>query len=85
MSEFSEESNLKLTALVVADQPRVAPTPVQIQSEWVLKTRDRFAQRCLPLLMAEQARWTVTHPGRVSATWMDLRELVLPRTLATTS
>lgn len=47
--------------------PELAPAP--ITREWMSSTRDGFANRCLPLLVANQAGWLVTTPHTVVATW----------------
>ncbi|SOX56704.1 hypothetical protein MAAFP003_5412 [Mycobacterium ahvazicum] len=36
---------------------------------WMDSTHDRFANRCLPLLMANQAGWLVLNTARVRARW----------------
>jgi hypothetical protein len=51
----------------VGATPELSPAP--IQREWMTKTRDGFANRCLPLLIANQAGWFVLSPHTVRATW----------------
>jgi hypothetical protein len=36
---------------------------------WMDATPNRFANRCLPLLMANPAGWVLLNRGRVTATW----------------
>lgn len=40
-----------------------------IERDWMSNTRDRFAYRCLPLLLANQSGWVVLNAGRVTVTW----------------
>jgi len=47
--------------------PEIVPAP--IQREWMQKTREAFANRCLPLLIANQAGWLVLSPHDVRAVW----------------
>jgi hypothetical protein len=47
--------------------PELATAP--IQREWMSNTRDAFANRCLPLLIANQAGWLVLSPHTVRAVW----------------
>jgi len=44
---------------------RAAPT----QREWMDKTRERFAYRCLPLVIANQQGWQILCPCTFSAEW----------------
>src|SRR5690606_37096116 len=39
------------------------------QREWMQNTRDAFANRCLPLLIANQAGWLVLLPHSVRVVW----------------
>lgn len=43
--------------------------PASSSRDWMDESRDRFAYRCLPLVIANQAGWVVTCPRRFSATW----------------
>jgi hypothetical protein len=49
------------------EPPELVPAP--IHREWMGKTRDAFANRCLPLLIANQAGWLVLSPHTLRATW----------------
>jgi hypothetical protein len=44
-------------------------TPAPVRREWMTGMRDGFAQRCLPLLLANQAGWELRNPTPLSATW----------------
>ena len=37
--------------------------------EWMNETFERFANRCLPLLMANEAGWLILNPAPFKATW----------------
>lgn len=43
--------------------------PASRERGWMDSTRERFANRCLPLLMANQAGWLVVGSARVRARW----------------
>lgn len=43
--------------------------PASPRREWMDSTPDRFANRCLPLLMANQAGWVVLNNADVRARW----------------
>lgn len=43
--------------------------PAPRERGWMNSTRNRFANRCLPLLMANQAGWVVVNNARVRARW----------------
>ena len=58
----------KLTAYTIAG------TPMEIASgdrtrAWMDETRERYAYRCLPLLIANQAGWDILCPARFTARW----------------
>ena len=42
--------------------------PAPLQRDW-MEANDRFAYRCLPLTMANQAGWIIRSPADVVATW----------------
>jgi hypothetical protein len=56
-----------ITAWRVTDWPHMRLVPAPRTREWMDGTRERFAYRCLPLLMANQSGWWVlnSHPIRV--------------------
>jgi len=61
-------ADLQLTAF------RILPTscairPAPVERAWMDATDRRFAYRCLPLAMANQAGWIVTGGSSVTATW----------------
>lgn len=41
----------------------------QVQRDWMDASTDRFAYRCLPMLMANQAGWLVENPVDFTACW----------------
>lgn len=43
--------------------------PAALQRGWMHDTTDRFAYRCLPMILANQAGWVVASGQRVVATW----------------
>jgi hypothetical protein len=62
------EGSLPLIAYRAEKRPcPVEPAPVR--REWMDRTSARFANRCLPMLMANQAGWWVPNPRRFTARW----------------
>jgi hypothetical protein len=47
-----------------------APVPASRRRVWADNTQDRFAYRCLPILMANQAGWVLCSPAAVEAVWL---------------
>lgn len=58
----------QLTAYVVSDHPLEITTGDQRRA-WMDELPDRFAYRCLPLLIANQAGWDLLCPTGFSARW----------------
>ena len=51
-------------------QPPALPIVTASQHRrWMDETPDRFAFRCLPILIANQSGWLILNVGRVTATW----------------
>src|SRR5262245_16098556 len=46
---------------------RIRPAP--LEREWMDKTRDRYAYRCLPLNIANAHGWEILCPAGFSARW----------------
>ncbi|MDI3289313.1 DUF6065 family protein [Polyangium sp. 15x6] len=67
MSEKSEKLPFLAYHTSTGQPPELVPGP--IQREWMNDTRDAFANRCLPLLIANQAGWLVLSPHTVRAIW----------------
>lgn len=55
------------------EPPELVPAP--IHRDWMGQTRDSFANRCLPLLIANQAGWHVLSPHTIRATWNGSPEI----------
>lgn len=53
--------------LYLGSQQPLVPAP--IAREWMTETRERFANRCLPLLIANQAGWLILNTHAVHVTW----------------
>ena len=64
-SERQEE--IPLIAYKVSARPRMRLVPAPVQRSWMTETNQHFANRCLPLLLANQAGWLLlnSHPLRV--------------------
>ena len=48
--------------------------PASPRREWMDQSTDKFAYRCLPLTMANQAGWVVTSPLAFAASWNGKNE-----------
>jgi hypothetical protein len=49
--------------------PDMPVTPATWARPWMDQSQQRFAYRCLPLVIANQAGWTIACPRRFSARW----------------
>lgn len=58
-----------LTAYRVADATGWTLTPAAGKREWMDGTPEKFAYRCLPLVMANQVGWNVGCPVNLSLNW----------------
>jgi hypothetical protein len=58
----------KLTAYTVTGTPMKLVSGERSRA-WMDETRDRYAYRCLPLLIANQAGWDLLCPARFTARW----------------
>ncbi len=63
------ESRLDLIAYQTGRADRIRMIPSERWRQWMDATGDRFANRCLPLLMANEAGWTLLNPVGFAATW----------------
>ncbi len=70
MTQSDEETPppLALTAYLVNDRAP-AIRPGKRRREWMERTRDRFAYRCLPLTIANQSGWDLLCPAPFAAIW----------------
>jgi Family of unknown function (DUF6065) len=58
----------KLTAIEVSP-PELELHPASIRRTWMDSTPEKFANRCLPMLMANQSGWYITTKNEIRATW----------------
>jgi hypothetical protein len=63
------EGTLALTAYRIAPHAAAAPEPAERRRAWMDDTDARFANRCLPLLMANQAGWWIRNSHTFVARW----------------
>jgi Family of unknown function (DUF6065) len=64
-----DSPNSRLIAYRVAHTTFILPFPAPISREWMNATAQRFAHRCLPLLLANQAGWFIPNAQTIHATW----------------
>jgi hypothetical protein len=60
---------IELTAYRVSTIDNWTLTPAPPRRDWMDQTREKFAYRCLPLVMANHAGWIITSPLSFMATW----------------
>ena len=59
----------ELVAFTIPDRVPMELVPAQRWRAWMNETQDRFANRCLPLLMANELGWVILNPLAFEATW----------------
>ena len=69
MSDQPNESARPLISFITGDN---APqfSPASINRPWMSEMRRGWANRCLPMLIANQSGWELRNPCAFSATWM---------------
>jgi hypothetical protein len=67
--EAGPGEELRLVAYRVSEAWDAPLAPAPLAREWMTRTRDGFANRCLPLLIANQSGWVVLSSHRVRAVW----------------
>lgn len=60
---------MKLTAYLVTTETILTLAPASGRREWMEESPERFANRCLPLLMANQAGWVLELKEPVELEW----------------
>jgi len=59
----------ELIAFCGLPRPAMQLVPAPRWREWMNETKDRWANRCLPLLMANEAGWVLLNPFSFAVTW----------------
>lgn len=65
----SDEDAVELIAYRIGPDDGAELVTAPVGRIWMDETRDRFANRCLPLLIANQSGWLVLNARRVHLTW----------------
>jgi hypothetical protein len=65
---FTEDENLELVAYVTGAS-ELDIVPAERSRDWMVKTGRSFANRCLPLLMANESGWWLRNRHAFTATW----------------
>lgn len=68
-STASAEGNPELVAFYGANGPKVRMATAPRWRTWMNETNERNANRCLPLLVANEAGWVLLNPSEFTATW----------------
>lgn len=63
------ENALPLVSFYGREEPTVKIVPASRWRDWMNATDERLANRCLPLLMANQAGWVLLNPAPFRVTW----------------
>lgn len=63
------EPTPSLTAYLIHDHPNMRVLPAPVDRDWMDDTNQRFAYRCLPLNIANQAGWFLTSPCTFEVYW----------------
>lgn len=58
-----------ITAYLIHDRPNMRLLPAPLDRAWMDDTNQRFAYRCLPLNIANQAGWILTSPCTFELYW----------------
>jgi hypothetical protein len=67
--DLASPRNLSIVAYDLGHEPSARIAAGSVTRDWILNTHGRFAQRCLPLLIANQAGWTLHNPVPFRVTW----------------
>jgi hypothetical protein len=68
MSEGTPDNPI-LTAYRIHKYPSLPIVPATSQRRWMDRTNDRFAYRCLPLLIANQHGWFILNVHKIRCIW----------------
>jgi hypothetical protein len=66
---LTERTGRPLVAFRVTPLPNMRLVVASTERNWMLATDQHFANRCLPLLIANQAGWLVLNSHKLRATW----------------
>jgi hypothetical protein len=67
--EIATRSSLELIAYDVGSHLPIHLQPATSDRDWIERSSQRFAARCLPLLIANQSGWEVVLDEELTATW----------------
>lgn len=69
MAEECKKQVKQLIAYEIYSPKDMPIEPAPLQRPWMDGTQKRFAYRCLPLSMANQAGWLIANPASFCARW----------------
>jgi hypothetical protein len=67
--ESTEGSPLQITAFLNPGRRPLRIVPAPYMREWINELPERFASRCLPLMMANQSGWHLLNPIAFRVSW----------------
>lgn len=66
---MSTDAELKLIAYPVGDTRTLDLIPAPTRRDWMDETAEKYANRCLPLLIANQSGWWITNKHNILMWW----------------
>ncbi len=66
---------LPFTAYQVGDTTDMPLLPAPVRRDWMDDATNQYANRCLPLLIANQAGWIIPCPVSFTARWLGFQDL----------
>jgi hypothetical protein len=69
IGDTTDEARLELTAYAVHPGVPLPLIAAPATRDWMDQTSQKFANRCLPMLISNQAGWLVLNPHRFLVTW----------------
>jgi len=64
-----QQAGPELTAYVVSSLDKMPLQPASSSRQWMDETPERYAYRCLPLVIANQHGWVIPNPVSFTARW----------------
>ncbi|MBC8356669.1 MAG: sulfotransferase domain-containing protein [Planctomycetes bacterium] len=69
LANSTTQSDARITAYEIYPQTEMPLTSAPINRQWMDDTEQRYAYRCLPLTLANQAGWVIANPTGFTVYW----------------